>query len=214
MYVCIWPPCTCDVHSPHEGWPLSTLTLFISWQERHHCLQKHLCLLFLEVVFQNEWKKRMKGKSSNSGWRRKQPLKTEVLDMVAMVSFWWPSRLVCFGGMWFVGLCCFSEATCCTFMGCWVLLTDVATSLSLCVFMYLSVWCNGYVIYRINEITLRLAWLVLGWVTIFGLVYHVGMDTSQIGQLSFASLHTHTHNRFTALLEYVRDHPGEQVPER
>jgi len=26
--------------------------------------------------------------------------------------------------------------------------------------------------------------------------------------------HTHTHNRFTALLESVRDHPGEQVPER
>jgi len=26
--------------------------------------------------------------------------------------------------------------------------------------------------------------------------------------------HTHTHNRFTALLEYVRDHAGEQVPER
>ena len=26
--------------------------------------------------------------------------------------------------------------------------------------------------------------------------------------------HTHTHNHFTALLEYVRDHPGEQVPER
>jgi len=26
--------------------------------------------------------------------------------------------------------------------------------------------------------------------------------------------HTHTHNRFTALLEYVRDHPGEQVQER
>ena len=24
----------------------------------------------------------------------------------------------------------------------------------------------------------------------------------------------HTHNRFTAFLEYVRDHPGEQVPER
>jgi len=23
-----------------------------------------------------------------------------------------------------------------------------------------------------------------------------------------------TNNRFTALLEYVRDHPGEQVPER
>jgi len=25
---------------------------------------------------------------------------------------------------------------------------------------------------------------------------------------------THTHNRFTALLEHVRDHLGEQVPER
>jgi len=25
---------------------------------------------------------------------------------------------------------------------------------------------------------------------------------------------THTHNRFTALLKFVRDHPGEQVPER
>jgi len=27
-------------------------------------------------------------------------------------------------------------------------------------------------------------------------------------------VHTHTHNRFTALLEYVWDHQGEQVPER
>jgi len=26
--------------------------------------------------------------------------------------------------------------------------------------------------------------------------------------------HTHTHNRFTAGLEYVRLHPGQQVPER
>jgi len=26
--------------------------------------------------------------------------------------------------------------------------------------------------------------------------------------------HTHTHNRFTALLKYARDHPAEQVPER
>jgi len=31
---------------------------------------------------------------------------------------------------------------------------------------------------------------------------------------AFIRQHTHTHNRFTALLEYVRDHPGEQVPER
>jgi len=28
------------------------------------------------------------------------------------------------------------------------------------------------------------------------------------------STHTHTHNRFTAGLEYVRVHPGQQVPER
>jgi len=28
------------------------------------------------------------------------------------------------------------------------------------------------------------------------------------------SLSTYTHNRFTALLEYVQDHPGEQVQER
>ena len=26
--------------------------------------------------------------------------------------------------------------------------------------------------------------------------------------------HTHTYNHFTALLEFVRDYPGEQVPER
>jgi len=29
-----------------------------------------------------------------------------------------------------------------------------------------------------------------------------------------AEAHTHTHNRFTAGLEYVRVHPGQQVPER
>ena len=28
------------------------------------------------------------------------------------------------------------------------------------------------------------------------------------------NFHTHTHNRFTAGLEYVRVHPGQQVPER
>ena len=31
---------------------------------------------------------------------------------------------------------------------------------------------------------------------------------------SFNSYNTHTHNRFTAGLEYVRVHPGQQVPER
>jgi len=30
----------------------------------------------------------------------------------------------------------------------------------------------------------------------------------------FDVTHTHAHNRFTALLEFVLDHPGEQVPER
>ena len=30
----------------------------------------------------------------------------------------------------------------------------------------------------------------------------------------FMLIHTHTHNRFTAGLEYVRVHPGQQVPER
>ena len=32
----------------------------------------------------------------------------------------------------------------------------------------------------------------------------------------FVHTHTHTdiHNRFTALQEYVRDHPDKQVPER
>jgi len=32
--------------------------------------------------------------------------------------------------------------------------------------------------------------------------------------ICIVQLRTHTHNRFTARLEYVRDHPGEQVPER
>ena len=32
--------------------------------------------------------------------------------------------------------------------------------------------------------------------------------------LKFAFTHTQTDNHFTARLEYVRVHPGEQVPER
>jgi len=32
--------------------------------------------------------------------------------------------------------------------------------------------------------------------------------------MEYKLTHTHTHNRYTALLEFVRDHPGEQVPER
>ena len=33
-------------------------------------------------------------------------------------------------------------------------------------------------------------------------------------KLYHTQVHTHTHNRFTDLLEYVWDHPGKQVPER
>ena len=35
----------------------------------------------------------------------------------------------------------------------------------------------------------------------------------QIERQSERLTNAHTHNRFTALLESVRDHPGEQVPE-
>jgi len=38
-------------------------------------------------------------------------------------------------------------------------------------------------------------------------------DTMMTANTALAQ-HTHTHNHFTALLEYVRDQPGEQVPER
>ena len=38
----------------------------------------------------------------------------------------------------------------------------------------------------------------------------ITMDTT----VEYKHTHTHTHNRFTALLESVRDYPGEQVPER
>jgi len=31
--------------------------------------------------------------------------------------------------------------------------------------------------------------------------------------ISHNNTHTHTHNRFTALLDFVRDYPGEPVPE-
>ena len=39
-------------------------------------------------------------------------------------------------------------------------------------------------------------------------------DTQTDAQTDRLITHTHTHNRFTALLEYVQDHPGEQVLER
>jgi len=43
---------------------------------------------------------------------------------------------------------------------------------------------------------------------------YVTLFSVSVYEICFEVQHTHTHNRFTALLEYVWDHPGEQVPER
>jgi len=43
---------------------------------------------------------------------------------------------------------------------------------------------SGSVLVSINQVTLRRAQLVLGWVTIFGGAYHFGILTSHPGQLS------------------------------
>jgi len=37
------------------------------------------------------------------------------------------------------------------------------------------VWRSGNVVGQINEVTLRQAQLVLGWVTVYGRVNHLGM---------------------------------------
>ena len=42
-------------------------------------------------------------------------------------------------------------------------------------FYMLAVWRSGSVVRRMNEVALRWARLVLGWVTVFGRVYHLGM---------------------------------------
>ena len=42
--------------------------------------------------------------------------------------------------------------------------------------------------------------------------YNIAINEQTINQ--YYHVHTHTHNRFTAGLEYVRVHPGQQVPER
>jgi len=39
----------------------------------------------------------------------------------------------------------------------------------------LAVWRYHSIVHRMNEVTLRRARLVLGWVTIFGRVYHIGL---------------------------------------
>jgi len=40
------------------------------------------------------------------------------------------------------------------------------------------------------------------------------IDISVTLLLSHKLEHTHTHNCFTALLDFVRDYPGEPAPER
>jgi len=40
----------------------------------------------------------------------------------------------------------------------------------------LAVWHSGSVVRRMNEVALRLARLVLGWVTVFGRVCHLGIN--------------------------------------
>ena len=41
-----------------------------------------------------------------------------------------------------------------------------------------------------------------------------GTSSPGLSQTNSTHTHTHTHNRFTAGLEYVRVHPGQQVPEK
>jgi len=38
-----------------------------------------------------------------------------------------------------------------------------------------AVWHSGNGIGRINEVTIRRAWLVLGWVTVLGQANHLGV---------------------------------------
>jgi len=52
---------------------------------------------------------------------------------------------------------------------------DKSLSLQYSICKRLVVWHRGSVIRRMNEVTLRWARLVLGWVTVFGQVYYLGM---------------------------------------
>jgi len=45
--------------------------------------------------------------------------------------------------------------------------------------------------------------------TLPGFTFLVSAYSGSFGQ----NPHTHTHNRFTALLEFVWDYPGDQIPE-
>ena len=46
-----------------------------------------------------------------------------------------------------------------------------------------AAWRSGNIVGRINEVTLRQARLVLGWVTVFGRTNHLSISPSHPGQL-------------------------------
>ena len=109
-------------------------------------------------------------------------------------------------------------------------------------FIYLAAWRSSKIVGRINEVTLRRARLVLRWVTVFGRVNHLRFSSIHAGQLSLlpstgrdmstgqtavklcdcgvkavmaqcTSGQTTTTTTTTVLRPFVRDHPGEPVPE-
>jgi len=63
---------------------------------------------------------------------------------------------------------------------------------------------------HIKEVTLHPAWLLQRWVTVSRQAYNVLVCNNHANSVPTVS-HTQP---LTALLEFVRDHPGEQVPER
>jgi len=50
-----------------------------------------------------------------------------------------------------------------------------SSSLPASTLYWLAAWRSGYGVRRMNEVNPRRARLVLGWVTVFGRVYHLGM---------------------------------------
>ena len=58
-------------------------------------------------------------------------------------------------------------------------------------FSMLAVCHSGSIVHHISKVTLRWAQLVLGWMTFFGQIYHLGKEPRQLCQLSLASLHGH-----------------------
>ena len=53
-------------------------------------------------------------------------------------------------------------------------MTDIIHD-DVCRILQVVAWLSGSALVSINEVTLRRARLVLGWVTVFGLVRHLGV---------------------------------------